>query len=622
MTRPGFRLRHLSFLGPEREVAHLPFGPGLNVIYGASETGKSFLVEAIDFMLGGKPPLRDIPERVGYDRILLGIETIQGALFTLRRSTDGGRFRLYDGLHEIEPAEGSEFRELAEQHSDRNNENLSSFLLDICDLSSKRIRRNKRGDTNSLSFRNLARLVIVTETEITDQRSPLSDGNPTTDTANFATFKLLLTGVDDSSLVSAGTKSPEEQGRDAQGELLDQMIEDYEARLKSITKYPRDLREQLARLESSIEQQELQLNTSEAQFRALSARRRSLREKIEIGTDRRVEIAELVDRFNLLHNHYESDISRLQGIQEAGAMFTALGQAPCPLCGSPHESHRRADDCEGDVEAIVAASASEIAKIHLLQEELTATVASLQKEAASYDRQIPRLNVQLTNISQEIETLLSPQLNRMRASYTELSHKRGEVREALSLSITLDDIKKRRIALEPTELEGGQQGSAIADADLPTSISDKFSVQIEDLLRDWHFPNAQRVHFDSKAKDLIISGKLRTARGKGHRAITHAAFTIGLLEYCRIQDTPHPGLVVLDSPLLAYRAPEGEEDDLSGTGLSQKFYEHLIAMSSNKQVIIVENVTPPDNVTSLPQTTFFTRNQNSGRYGFFPHRSR
>ena len=38
--------------------------------------------------------------------------------------------------------------------------------------------------------------MIVNETEIISQRSPLSDGNPTADTPNFATFKLLLTGVD------------------------------------------------------------------------------------------------------------------------------------------------------------------------------------------------------------------------------------------------------------------------------------------------------------------------------------------------------------------------------------------------------------------------------------------
>ena len=197
MSPPGFRIRHLSFHGPGRPPASVNFGPGLNVLYGASDTGKSFVVDSIDFMLGGRPPLRDIPERVGYDHVLMGIETIDGQAYTLSRSADGGRFRLHEGAHLEPQAAEMEGRELSDQHSDRNADNLSTFLLQLCGLSGKRVRRNRVGDTNSLSFRNIARLLIVTETEITAQRSPLSDGNPTADTPNFATFKLLLTGVDD-----------------------------------------------------------------------------------------------------------------------------------------------------------------------------------------------------------------------------------------------------------------------------------------------------------------------------------------------------------------------------------------------------------------------------------------
>src|SRR5215510_4527771 len=130
----GFKLRHLVFYGPGREPAAVHFGSGLNAIYGASDTGKSFVVEAIDFMLGGKTALRDIPERVGYDRVLLGIETIGREEFTLSRSADGGHFRLFTGLHREPPSTDVEGRDLADQHSDRSGDNLSSFLLEKCGL--------------------------------------------------------------------------------------------------------------------------------------------------------------------------------------------------------------------------------------------------------------------------------------------------------------------------------------------------------------------------------------------------------------------------------------------------------------------------------------------------------
>ena len=70
------------------------------MLYGASDTGKSFILDTIDYMLGGKGPLRDFPEREGYDRILLGMQSSSGKSFTLQRSTAGGGFLKVEGLHE------------------------------------------------------------------------------------------------------------------------------------------------------------------------------------------------------------------------------------------------------------------------------------------------------------------------------------------------------------------------------------------------------------------------------------------------------------------------------------------------------------------------------------------
>ncbi|MGE0677195.1 hypothetical protein [Pseudolabrys sp.] len=609
---PSIVIRHLTFLGPTRKPARIDFGAGLNVVYGASDTGKSFIVEAIDFMLGGKGPLRDIPERIGYDVVLLGIQCGDDT-FTLRRSADGGRFRLYGGLHHDIPVELEPLHELAEQHSDRSSENLSAFLLQYCGLSGKRVRKNKLDDTLSLSFRNLARLLIVTETEITEQRSPLADGNPTADTPNFATFKLMLTGVDDSSLV-ARQPTPEDQTKEAQAEILDKVIADYKERLKEVANHPRELDDQLQRLETTLEEQGVQLNKSEEEYKSLSGRRRELRQRIESAEDRREEIAGLLERFSLLEQHYKSDTQRLKGIEEAGTMFGTLGKALCPLCGADPQHQNENPECAGNVDGVIAAARTEIGKIASLQAELTDTVRSLNKEASALDRSIPRAQAQLSEVVQSLAGHISPALTRMRASYAEVAQKRGDVREAIAILRGLEDLQKRREELDKTD---GPAPSDSVAADLPTSSADKFAQTVQEILTAWHFPGAERVSFDLKKRDLVIGGKLRTARGKGLRAITHAAFSIGLLQYCKTQDTPHPGFVVLDSPLLAYRAPDNAEDDLSGTDLKDQFYAYLMRLGSERQVIIVENVDPTPAVAALPQTNRFTGNRTIGRFGFF-----
>jgi hypothetical protein len=203
----------------------------------------------------------------------------------------------------------------------------------------------------------------------------------------------------------------------------------------------------------------------------------------------------------------------------------------------------------------------------------------------------------------------------MRSSYAEVAEKRGDVREAIDILRGLEDLQRRRDELEKANERA--TSDSVSEGDLPTAVADKFASTVEEVLVSWHFPNATRVQFEPKKRDLVIGGKLRTARGKGLRAITHAAFTIGLLQFCRLHNNPHPGFVVLDSPLLAYRAPDSAEDDLSGTDLKQRFYNYLMKLGTDRQVIIVENVDPTPEVSATPQTLRFTGNLNTGRHGLF-----
>ena len=194
MTTTGFYVSKLQYSGSAVESSSIEFLPGLNVVYGASNTGKSFLVETIDYMLGGKGPLTDIPETTNLDTIDMVLTAFdQSYEIHLRRSMAGGPFLLIPpsgSPDSDEPAR--EPKQLSETHNAKRDENLSSFLLQKLNLDGKLVRKNARNDVVSLSFRNIARLCIVNEEEIIQKRSPLSDGNYTADTANTSVFKLML----------------------------------------------------------------------------------------------------------------------------------------------------------------------------------------------------------------------------------------------------------------------------------------------------------------------------------------------------------------------------------------------------------------------------------------------
>lgn len=75
---------------------------------------------------------------------------------------------------------------------------------------------------------------------------------------------------------------------------------------------------------------------------------------------------------------------------------------------------------------------------------------------------------------------------------------------------------------------------------------------------------------------------------------------------------------MLDSPLLAYREPEGDDLDLVGTDLNVQFYSYLSKLNPDRQVIIIENRDLPSEITAHPNVLMFSKNPHSGRYGFFP----
>lgn len=609
-------LRHLTMTGPEKKPATVVFGDGLNVIYGASETGKSFIVELLDFMLGSSGELRDIPERVGYDRIFLGVEDRAENAFTLERSASGGQFRLYDGLHPVVP-DGVEPKILAAKHNPTRPDNLSTFLLEKIGLSGRKIKKNVGGATNNLSFRNLAHLCLISEGDIQKRGSPIETGQFTSKTSEMAVFKLLLTGLDDSAIEPVDQDRSEGLSRAAKAEVISELITESRARLSDLVGEeddPSELGEQLAKLDDTLGRERTALRETENAHRAVAQKRLEIRRSVDFAQARRIEIDELVERFTLLDRHYHSDLARLEGVKEAGTLLGALAKKACPLCGALPENQGHGDDCDGDVEQVVRAAEAEANKIILLRSELQDSLKQLHAEAVRFDDVTPRLFQELAATDVELEKI-SPSVSSQRSAYSDVFEKRSSVQQALNILSSIDDLEKRKIAAETSPTKRDEKETA--SSDLSTSTLDLYSKTLESLLKSWNFPDAARVYFDKASRDFVIAGKPRGSRGKGMRAILHAAFTVGLLEFTRDNKLPHPGFVVLDTPLLAYREPESDEDDLSATDVQDRFYDHLAA-AKDRQVIILENNDPPAKVKAFTQTTFFSKNPNLGRYGFFP----
>jgi len=624
MSFTGLQLRFIRFLGAGKEPAEFTFTPGLNILWGSSDTGKTFLVSAIDYMLGAGT-LKDIPERVGYDRVLFGITVASGQDYTLQRSTNGGSFRLFDGLLAETPTDKKTGKVLSAIHTTDHYNNLSHWLLQQIGLDKKDILFNSTtGKLKSLGFRALAHLCVIIYPKITQSLSPLYDGQYHDYTREYGVFKLLLTGNDDSAITPETTGELETSAAPAKPavrpEVLEQMVYNYEEELAKLSDQPEKLEAEELKIEEELEKLQASVRTMEGQIGETTRQRKEVYDRYKRLTDRRDEITELQARFRLLDQQYTNDLKRLMAIEESGQFFVLRDPTPCPLCGALPEGQRHDAACDGNVTAVTQAAAAEIAKIKLLQSELYETIRAITAENTGVVTERRTLEDQLRGYQQQIDAALSPEFGSARKSYEELIEKRANIRQAAVIYKRLLATRRRldepATTPPPPEKPEPNESTGVYQYISKTVLRD-FSKTVEKILQEWHFPNATDVYFDEVTRDIVIGGRARGSRGAGLCAITYSAFTIALFEYCRSRKMPHPGFVILDSPLLAYKEPKGEDEGIAGTDLKPRFYGHLSKFAGKEQIFIVDNTTPPESFIS--RALEFTGNPEIPRYGLFPY---
>ncbi len=148
-----------------------------------------------------------------------------------------------------------------------------------------------------------------------------------------------------------------------------------------------------------------------------------------------------------------------------------------------------------------------------------------------------------------------------------------------------------------------------------------FSLEMEKILKAWKYPDTGRVQFEQSDQDVVINGKRRSSLGKGYRAVTASAFLIALLEYCQANKLPHPGFVILDTPLRTFKDREqANAREVISDEVKDAFFRDLAIRDGNRQFIVFENDDAPEDVLGKINYIHFSGNLERPPAGFIPPR--
>jgi predicted nuclease with TOPRIM domain len=604
----GFHIRRLALTGAGLEAAEVEFAAGLNVISGPSDTGKTFILQCIEYGLGASSRPDELPEAEAYDKVVLEIEAVSnGSRYVLERALRGGDVAVThpDGSTE----------QLRAKHAAGHTDTVSHFLLQLSGMDGKEVRKNQRGVTRTLSFRDLRKLVVVSEQEVIRESSPLHTGQFTTRTAERSVFRLLLTGRDDSAVVAAEDRRESRVRVEAKSEVLQVILDQLR---DQIAEQPFDgdvnsLRNQIDLLDSSYQAVEERLSERGNVMAGFEERRRSLWSRLRDIRGRLDVLSGLSERFSLLAEQYLSDLRRLEAIAEAGSRLGEIGVERCPVCGAlpGHHDHEHVDNSAGP-DVVTQSATAEANRIRTLMDDLDTTRQEVAIERDGLLSEQEKLQAELAEVTTAIQEELRPRAQESAIELREAASNRQQVQRSLELLERVQTLEQQIQDVQAEDVSSARQEFA----SLPTSAAEEFAQEVQARLAAWRFPDLDRVTFSDTDWDVVISGRSRTSHGKGVRAVTHAAFTTGLLRYCASRDKPHPGFVLIDSPLVVYREPDPDGVTLDAS-VKSAFFADLASAFGAEQVILLENDEPPDEVAARDDVNIirFTK-RGDGRYGF------
>lgn len=596
-----FILKKLVVSGGGHEDSIIEFSEGLNVIIGPSNTGKSLMVDCIDYVFG-YPFNKNKPSKIGdnnygYTQVSLILETPEGEI-TFTRKIGSNKVNVES---KIEGIRSGDYGVL--------NGELNKVYLNLLGIDGEhQVLRNQKRDTSKLTWRSILHLFLMKQEDIARTSSALKSPTPFNTTSSTAALLYLLTGRDfndiekpeDPEIVLAKKKAVMLYIRDKKDELSSRR----EKIQKELAQYD------MATVNETIKEIKRSIETIQEMLGNTYSQRQEILSEINRQRDLLSECNVIISSFQNLGQQYESDVQRYEFIIEGKTILEGLGPVKqCPFCDSIIEHEPNPDH--------ILAAKTELKKLYSNLLHLGETLEDAKRRKSSIEYELIKLQKKKTTIDHYIDNELKPQAEKFQI---DLESNLKIIQLQQELEIIEADERGYSSDLSEKEKESGSELRPLKISDsYDTELVKSYEEELISILKKCKIGGASSARLNTLTFEIEIDNHSKsTCMGGGYCALlnTLAVYAMNSLIYKK--GGYAPGFFIIDSPLTLLSEAESVEKNNS---IKYNFINFFSSSSMDRQTIMVEQKDELPDLSSWKKTKQinvieFTRDPAIGRYGF------
>lgn len=588
----SFYIEKIIVTGSGKTDSIIELSNGVNIIYGPSNTGKTYIVKCIDYMFGSEREPIDIS--TGYQYIKIIVRTQCG---TITMSRKIGENKIEVSSNDNNVPSGKYATKASRTNYDKTINSVWLSLIGINDL--HLVISNENYKKQILSWRTFSHMFMLTETKIISEYSAILSGRDTSNTAVIASLIFLLSGQDFAETETKDTKEIKEAKKNAVKAYINKELfrlsERNQELLAQLKENPNiDIAVEIEKIMAEISTNEKRINSSIEENQKILAQ---LYEKNENLSECNV----LLNRYDELTTQYDADLKRLNFIVDGEANLNASFSTHCPFC-------------DGEVvvkknQNYIDAAKSDYKKIKLQAKDLESASKELRSEKLSLEQEIGTLMAKKKSIEELIEKELKPQV-------FNLKEKLSAYKDAIECQKEIDILKKlseqKTADMIENDTDEESELKFKVKEQLDYSFINELSNGIKSFLENCNYDNLLSVIFDKADMDIVINGKKKSSNGKGYNAYFNSVVAIVLSRYMESKAKYSPDFLVLDSPILSLKEKETKKPSET---MRNTLFENIVDNQKGIQTIVIENEIPEINYKDA-NIIHFTKEKNNGRYGF------